>query len=192
MKKWFEGKDVALVGNAESLTKTQYGPKIDSHQVVVRLNKSYRMLPPRTNEFTKSHGTRIDVLFINLMRTAGLRQRPTPETKIAQVTHCEPHPKFKDITDFFIPKEINVPLMELCPILKSGQKAKPSVGIRVMNYISNYCEPKSITVYGFDWKKTPSYWGQNPVMLTMEHDFAFEQQYWQDHFLSKPNVKLKQ
>lgn len=35
----FHGKDIALVGNAESLLKMGYGVLIDSHECVVRMNR---------------------------------------------------------------------------------------------------------------------------------------------------------
>jgi hypothetical protein len=54
MKEWFEGKTVALIGNAMSLFEKTYGEEIDSHDVVVRLNKAAMLYDRMSAE--KSHG----------------------------------------------------------------------------------------------------------------------------------------
>lgn len=39
IKSVFDGKDIALIGNAESLLSKRYGTMIDSHELVVRMNR---------------------------------------------------------------------------------------------------------------------------------------------------------
>ena len=39
--KWFEDKSIAIVGNASFIFERDYGKKIDSFDVVVRINKGY-------------------------------------------------------------------------------------------------------------------------------------------------------
>ena len=38
-KSIFDGRDIALIGNAESLLSKRYGTMIDSHDMVVRMNR---------------------------------------------------------------------------------------------------------------------------------------------------------
>lgn len=61
-KKFLTGKNVALVGPAATLKGKGYGPLIDSHDVVVRLNHAW----PLPKDMAEDIGTRIDVLYHNL------------------------------------------------------------------------------------------------------------------------------
>src|SRR5690606_27484134 len=55
MNQHFQGKTVALVGNARSLSHRTFGSYIDSHDVVIRLNWA-----PMSS--ASSHGSRTDVV----------------------------------------------------------------------------------------------------------------------------------
>ena len=64
MREWFENKKVAIVGNAASIFSKRNGLKIDSLEVIVRLNKGILASLDRKNE--KFIGTRTDVWMFNL------------------------------------------------------------------------------------------------------------------------------
>ena len=58
-KKYLEGKSVALVGPAEYLTKLDTGSYIDSHDVVVRINRGMELI----DSYSNSIGERTDILY---------------------------------------------------------------------------------------------------------------------------------
>jgi hypothetical protein len=55
IKRFFKDKTIAIVGNAESLHNHKFGPEIDKHEIVVRINKALI-----TN--AESQGTKCDVI----------------------------------------------------------------------------------------------------------------------------------
>lgn len=61
-KAFLEGKRVALVGPASSLKGQGYGPLIDSHDIVVRINHAW----PLPEDAAEDIGRRTDVIYHNL------------------------------------------------------------------------------------------------------------------------------
>jgi hypothetical protein len=62
MIEWFNGKKVAIVGNATSLFEQSYGKDIDSHDVVVRINRAAPIcFLKNKREMKKTQGLRTDV-----------------------------------------------------------------------------------------------------------------------------------
>ena len=55
MAELLSGKSIAIVGNAKSILETNYGEKIETHDVIVRLNKGYVTQP-------NAQGTRTDMV----------------------------------------------------------------------------------------------------------------------------------
>ena len=51
---------VAVVGNATSLFDKRYGQDIDSHDVVIRINRAAQFLNI-SKEYNRSHGIRTDI-----------------------------------------------------------------------------------------------------------------------------------
>lgn len=60
-----KGRRVVIVGPSNSLTGSGQGPRIDSFDLVVRLNKSFRIPKGKSGDL----GTRIDILYNNLNLT---------------------------------------------------------------------------------------------------------------------------
>ena len=58
-EEYIKGKFVALVGPANYLTHLELGKKIDSHDIVVRINRGMEVI----DSYPKSLGTRTDVLY---------------------------------------------------------------------------------------------------------------------------------
>ena len=65
---------------------------------------------------------------------------------------------------------------------------RPSTGLRILHLISLY-NPKTVNVYGFDWKKTPSF--HDKKMIDERHNFALEEDYCHRRFFEKQKEVFK-
>lgn len=185
MKEWFEGKTVAIIGNAMSLFNKEYGKEIDEHEVVVRLNKAAMLYTDWGVE--KSHGKKTDVwIFWN---TGEYKSQFTKYPKVKKM-HAGHQARFDanlKHVDFVYP---NIPNYELLR-RKSGNHNNPTTGLIAIDWITT-CEPKSLDIYGFDWKDTPTF--TDPKRLrdkSCPHDFETERAYIRDNVLTLPYVRLR-
>ena len=185
MKEWFEGKTVALIGNAESLFCKEHGSEIDSHNVVVRLNKA-AMLYERF-DVAKSHGTKTDIWMF--WRTAEYKKyfhKIDPHIKKMHMGHQDRNKINVTEVDFVYPNELYTPLK-----LKAGKHSNPTTGFIAIDYIL-YCQPALLSIYGFDWKETPTW--TDPTRKKEKncpHDFETERKYCSDQILIRPNVSYR-
>jgi hypothetical protein len=183
MKKWFENKTVALVGNAASLFDKEYGEEIDSHDVVVRMNKAAMLI----NRFDaeNSHGKRTDVwIFWSVGEYHKYFDKHRDVIKIHAGHQNRDRPMIK-LVDFVYPDDLYEKLKEV-----SGPKKNPTTGFIAIDYIL-YCNPSMMSVYGFDWKMTPTHTDPNRKHeAKCPHDYDVEKQYCIDHIFSRPNTFL--
>lgn len=164
MKEVFEGKTVSIVGNAASLFNTKYGPEIDSADVVCRIKRGFYMLKPWDE---KSHGKKTDVWFLNWFKT----MNPTKVT----TKRC------KHTVEILFHPEIDIEWLK-----KDLGHHRPSTGLRVLHLVSLY-NPKSVSVYGYDWKETPSF--HNSEIHEDRHDFLLEKEYCHNRFFNSQDSK---
>ncbi len=157
MKEVFEGKTVAVVGNAKSLFEKDYGSEIDSADVVCRIKRGFFMLQPKD---VKSHGERTDVWFLNWFKT----MKPSRVTNKS----CD------HIVEILHHKEIDIEWLK-----EDLGHHRPSTGLRILHLISLY-DPKKVYVYGYDWKQTPSF--HNKQLKEDRHNFPLERNYCRERF----------
>lgn len=170
MKEWFEGKTVAIIGNAMSLFDKSYGDEIDSHDVVVRLNKA-AMLYDRM-DVAKSHGRKTDVwIFWNTSEYKGHFPKH-PKVKKMHAGHQARFDANTKLVDFVYPMIPNYTKLKL----KAGQHNNPTTGLIALDWII-HCNPKSVDIYGFDWKETPTYYATHKSTANLSHDYTKEKQY---------------
>jgi hypothetical protein len=185
MKTWFENKSVALVGNASSLFDLTYGEEIDSHDVVVRINKAAMLYEKFDAE--KSHGKRTDIWMF--WRTAEYRNRFDKIDKTIKKMHMGHQDRRSlnmKIVDFVYPDHLYEPLKKL-----AGPRGNPTTGFIAIDYIL-HCEPKMLSVYGFDWKKTPTYTDPSrKIEARCPHDYDVEKAYCLNHIFTRPNATLR-
>ena len=185
MKEWFQGKTVAIVGNAMSLFDKEYGSEIDSHDVVVRLNKAAMLYDRYDAE--KSHGNRTDVWMF--WRTGEYKtnfSRIDKRVKKMHMSYQERNQAYTKECDFIYPDTLHRALKQ-----KVGKHNNPTTGIMAIDYVYS-CDPAMISIYGFDWKETPTYTDPDrKAEKQCFHDFPAEKQYVHEFFLTKPNVFLR-
>lgn len=182
MKQIFENKTVALIGNSAGLFEKEYGSEIDEHEVVVRLNKA-AMLYDRFDA-AKSHGTKTDVWMF--WRTAEYHKHfPNidPKIKKMHMGHQDRMRIDKKIIDFVYPEDLYENLKKV-----AGKHNNPTTGFMAIDYIL-HCNPTMLSIYGFDWKETPTY--TDPLRKKEKlcpHDFVTEKKYCQEKILTRQNV----
>jgi hypothetical protein len=183
MKTWFENKSVALVGNASSLFDLTYGEEIDSHDVVVRINKAAMLYEKFDAE--KSHGKRTDIwMFWNTVEYKNHFRKTN--AKLMHMGHQGRNAINKALVDFVYPDQYYAPLKKL-----AGKHNNPTTGLMALDYISK-CDPESVTVYGFDWKETPTFTDPDRKKEKQcPHDFPTEKKYCLHNFFSKENFILR-
>jgi hypothetical protein len=185
MKEWFEGKRVAVVGNAMHLFDREYGREIDSHDVVVRINRAAVLYTE--HEATNSHGQRTDVwIFWNTGEYKSMFPKIDPKIKKMHAGHQgRSHNNISQV-DFVYPDSLYKVLKP-----KAGKHGNPTTGLILLDYLST-CNPALVSVYGFDWKKTPTF--TDPKMKRERHcphDYRTEREYCMKTFFSRDDFVLK-
>lgn len=181
MKEWFEGKTVAVVGNAASLIQQNYGKEIDQAEVVVRINRGgYRF-----TEFSSQMGARLDVWCMqNAKQNHAFFHKPhTRNVRKMQMDTIDVSPQFIETVDLVFSSEDRKQLDGNLP-------KKSSTGLRVLYYISKQ-NPKKVSVYGFDWKKSYSWHERRKCIahnFEAERDYCFKNFFSSDIFALRGNV----
>jgi hypothetical protein len=181
MIEWFENKSVAVVGNAKSIFDKNLGSFIDSHDVVCRINQGLIIVD-------KMHqGEKTDVFgfaglkkFSHLLEKSNtdknifLSSRKTEEAKLIPNLILYPLEWYielkKNLKNLDGSADVNSPLM----IGEKGESDKPSAGICLLDYISRMV-PKSVSVFGFDWKESPTFYNQGG--FNKSHNWSNEKKY---------------
>lgn len=183
MKDWFDNKSIAIVGNARSLFDQRYGLEIDSHEVVIRINKGIEVCANRS--LIASHGKKVDVWCFNLYKSLenfdNSMKKQIPQTyKRLQMNYSPLLGKFdstiteeamNEIKWIFSPKKI-------------------TTGFRILHYITKFT-PSSVSVYGFDWKATPTYYMNYASRADVDHDYRKEKAYCFEHYFNNGKYLLK-
>lgn len=178
MKDWFEGKTVAIVGNAASLIQQNFGKEIDEADVVVRINRGGYRFP----EFSKQMGSRVDVWCMqNVRQNKPFFDKPhVRRARKMQMDTIDVSPQFSDMADLVFSQDDRSHLEASLP-------KKASTGLRVLYYI-NKQEPAKVYVYGFDWKQTYS-WHEKRKCVA--HNFEVERDYCFQNFFNAGKFVLR-
>lgn len=183
MKEWFENKDIAIVGGASGLFTSFYGEKIDSHEVVIRLNRGI-IIKDKKHQGTKTNYW----AYPHPLKLTDIRNKFNCKTIHLQDIYREQEPK----SDFYLPTKIIDELYERkTQYGKSKTKAitdKPSSGLMLLYYLTK-CETKEISLYGFDWKKT-STWYDHKQSRTVDHNWETEEKFVKNDLLSHHNIRI--
>ena len=195
---YIRGKRVALVGNALSLFSTQCGSEIDDHEVVIRINTPaifFQDLTPR-----HSHGTRITVwAFWDYYRYSTSDHRDKPQRLLdafyntdrynildLNMTNKKDQGFLWNEKEFF--KEVKQNMLR--------ETGNPSAGLCLL-YLLNECEPAVVNVYGFDFKRTPTFNNvtyhvdENRFDAFFRHNYEFEETYARQKFFTQERFNLK-
>jgi len=164
---------VALVGSAQSLENSDFGPAIDAHDLVIRINQgAFANLKPHNT------GVRTDYLFMtltggtNTAKWSFIRRGQKAAKKGVVLMSSKGRTLFRlDLTPFFLhyPTTWHEDL-----ITTLGHR--PSTGAMAVDLLTRtMSDPDTLDVYGFDFFKTPDIaHGRNNVVA---HDPGVEEDY---------------
>jgi len=164
---------VALVGSAQSLENSDFGPAIDAHDLVIRINQG-----PFANLKPHNTGVRTDYLFMtrtgvtSTAKWSFIRRGQKAAKKGVVLMSSKGRTLFRlDLTPFFLhyPATWHEDL-----ITTLGHR--PSTGAMAVDLLTRtMSDPDTLDVYGFDFFKTPDIaHGRNNVVA---HDPGVEEDY---------------
>lgn len=155
-----KGRQIALVGNARSLAEAAHGAEIDSHDVVVRINRA----PMPSAE---SHGTRTDWLALAVRLGAADRARLRPGRSL----WMSPKRKRLDWETASSPGFYLHPQADVAA-LKARIGAPPTTGAMLIDLIGR-SDMAGLTLFGFDFFASLSLSGHRTA-AQVPHDFSAE------------------
>lgn len=183
MKEWFDGKTVAIIGNAQSLFGKTYGNEIDSHDVVIRINRGIETC--FNNKDVVSHGKKLDVWVFNLYRT--LEYFDTQA--ISQIQ--QPYKRLQmNYTPILGKIDSTISQEAQNEIVGMFSPKKVTTGFRILHYMTKF-NPSSVDVYGFDWKETPTFYIKHKSAADLSHDYKREKQYCAQQYFDSGKFSLK-
>ena len=185
MKEWFENKRVALVGNAESLFNKNYGKEIDSHDVVIRMNKA-AMLYTRF-DCEETHGKRTDVWAVwNFNEYENYMNNIDKNIKVIHMSGRIRNSIKSTRVDFMYPLNMYSEIKK-----HAGKLQNPTTGLMMLDYLS-HCNPRKVYIYGFDWKETPTFTDMNRKEEKIcGHNYDTEKEYCEKLFLKDRRFVLR-
>ncbi len=157
-----ENKTVAIVGNNTKLFDQQYGQLIDSHDVVIRLNRCTTLFDKNLHQNT--HGTRTDIWGVWRFDE--------------YINYDIEYPKNIIQLAFWygsLKKDIKVyDYKNLIKLIQMLNHENPSSGLMMIDFVSKK-KPSSVSVFGFDWKETPTWTDQDRKNdKAVDHNFVLE------------------
>lgn len=166
-------KTVAVIGNSQSLFNHAYGSEIDSHDIVIRINKA-AMLYTRFDA-EETHGRKTNVWAVWDINTFD-------QSSLNKFTGTKAHVGTKNtgpLADYTSPREW---IQEL----RDNGIRNPSSGLILLHILSK-SEAKQVDVYGFDWKKTMTF--TDNTFKDKHHTFLLEEQYCFYHIFARKNFR---
>lgn len=167
----FTDKVVGLVGNASLLFQKDYSAHIDANDTVCRINRGIPI--------SSTQGKKFNVLFCsghgNLIYD--LKKIIPDDVKIIYRHEID--------TDILV----NLQRKLNC----RTKKQKPSTGLLALVYILNE-NPKCINLYGFDWKKTKTFYEEEYYkkdnIIWNAHDFNKEEKLIKEYYSKNYEIRI--
>ena len=179
---FFKSKSVALIGNAISQKQKKHGKLIESHDVICRINRGPLLTP------SKTHGNRTDILFYgdpghiipDVVKKVNLH---TPCIILFNKFSNRKHPLQNTI---FVDSPTEDYIKKSCGYAKPTMW--PSCGLSAF-FIITKSFPASLSLFGFDWKDTPTFYRTDPGGDD-RHNYTLEKEFMQGIVSTQNNINI--
>lgn len=179
---FFKSKKVALIGNAQSQDTKRHGKTIESHDVVCRIN----MGPLKTP--SKTHGNRTDILFYgdpgHINENVVKQVNPNTLCIVLYNKFADRNHPLQNL--ILIDKTLEDWIKRSCGYTKPTMW--PSCGLSAF-FIITKCIPRSISLFGFDWKETPTFY-RHDIRGDERHDYNLERDFIQGVAAKHQNINI--
>ena len=163
IKKLVKGKRVCLLGNAESILNTE--KDIDDFDVVCRCNQGF---PKGKEDFI---GTKTDILFTSI----NIATKDFYEADPMFVVWCTT--KHELISEEFKAEIDEYFTMRDWIALERELRARPSTGAMALYYLMKHTKYSHLTLYGFDFWKSKTWWQDRNESNPHPHSESAEEKY---------------
>lgn len=170
------GKSVAVIGNARALANTTFGADIDSHDIVIRINRA-----PMPDAI--SHGSKTDWLALATKLTTADRLRINAATYL-WMSHKRKRLDWATATS----KRFYLHPLAQYHAMKDRLGRQPTTGAMMIDLVAK-SSAREINLYGFDFFSSLSLSGRRTAD-DVPHDFDAEAQYVHGLVKSDPRVTL--
>jgi hypothetical protein len=194
MKDLIDKKTVALVGNSQSLFDYQYGSEIDDHDVVIRINDTAIYYDNNRH----SHGSRNTIwAFWDVLKfITSQKQYRGPRTD--EFFSSGKYHKL-NLLGANADRAFELDDVEFGSDIKRKCKKElgnPSAG-SILLYLLNEYNPRWVTVYGMDFKRTKTFSHEHNSVDNQRydsfyrHNFKFEEEYAKQKYFSQERFVIK-
>lgn len=158
------GRKIAVVGNAQSLFNQGLGEKIESHDIIIRLNHGW--VHDRENQ-----GKRTDMLATTAKVPENtIRAKFKPDALLWLSPYAKVPGYSKELircTHFLTRRRWHSVYRSL------DEKARPSTGFILLWWLNSAVDFRALGIFGFDFGRTPTYYtGERAAPV---HDFRLEE-----------------
>ena len=170
------GKSVALIGNAKSLSNSQFGSQIDAADIVIRLNAA--PMPSAT-----SHGAKTDWIALSTPIPPDVLQARNP-ARILWMTRKRKRLPYAMATrpGFYLNRRTDVTK------LREQISGPPTTGLMMVDLLSR-SPAGQISLYGFDFFDSLSLSGSRTA-AQVPHDFIAERTFVETLLAHDPRFRL--
>jgi hypothetical protein len=168
----FENKNVVVIGNAISLDKDVLKSITENKEnlITCAFNKGVERFKP-------------DVAFLSNADHWVIKQKLNVED--AFTIHCSPKGRPSEYADYAVPLNIIKTLREMVEV------NRPSSGLIANAFLcQKRLKIKSVTLIGFDFKKTPTFYDLDRCKFTEPHDYVKEEIFTKNFFIDRKKYKL--
>ena len=167
IKRMCKNKNIVLVGNSSSIMNYKWGSFIDQHDVVIRMNNGFN-----SSDKVAFLGRKTDIISCSFPSYRSFKQCSNFFSKVPYLLWLNHRLKERYIptqkeykNDFFYNCR---DLVCYTPLKDFFEPQRPSTGIITTNWLVKNLEYKSLTLVGFDFMKTKS-WYNSPNYVSPHH-----------------------
>jgi len=178
IQKLCKGKRMCILGNADSMMNHMRGKEIDSFEIIGRMNRG------KPQGIEKFIGKRTDILFLSTGLSRKSIEVAYEKAKFV-VWMTEDHHLAHD---WVLRNAIQNPIKDWRALHKRLGK-NPTTGMMTLKFVLKYLDFKSLTIYGYNFLRTKSWYNTKPDK-GIKHSGKKEEPLFMEMIKDRKNVKF--